>query len=1103
MSKVQCEYCQKWMKTKRGLAQHMKHSTFCQSIKKGLEKIDNDYDESKPNGLDKLGYQKKTKRFGVESTDTLHESYGPSSKIPKILGNISKDKVADFLLQKLDRQPLAQQPYPSSGASEEDATLWHNEDTSSGGSGEEELSNDGDDEENEDEEDRSNGGEEGASDEELSSGEDEGSEEEEESAGTGNDEGAFAQNNSASDGEYEEAGGESDAKKRLANDGFKKYTQHARRNFLTFNKNQRAAVRLMSKLIRKKAPLDTYHDVMEWHLEECGLLGVNESVGKSPHFISRKKLLENLRKRYYMVNQYATPRKILLPHSRSKILIWKKLARDNVLSLLTDPRWTDKDWLYLDDDPFAPPPENSPIIEDVNTGEAYLETYKKLITKERQILVPVLLYIDGAVTGQFDKLQVTALKMSIGLLNRKARDKEYAWRSLGFVTNFTKEDSRGKRMFLDSGHVAALGMFADSSSEEDEGDNTEEVDKAADYHAILSVLLESLKELIADGMVTDIYYKGTLYKDCELVFFVPFVKCDGDEGDKLCLSYRSRGANVQQLCRYCQCPTDESDNPKAKYPYKFEPMMRTLLQQNNAQRLKELSQIGVQNAFHGLRFGLQNDRGVHGACPSELLHAVLLGIFKYVRDCFFAQMGDSSRAANNVNALAQIMGLALHKQSDRSKPRTKFAKGILKGKLMAKEYSGVMLVIAALLQTEQVQDLLISTKRKTFRKAGQISDWVLLVDTLLQWEAYLNLPQMEKRHVQRLKKKHQYVLHLLKKVGAREEGMGFKIQKFHAVLHLASDIWMFGVPMNFDTGSNESHHKTTKVAAKLTQKDVRTFEKQVSDRLDDFHVLDLALQELEGRPLWQYSLGHYHEEILQEENIDSSQDVINNTGGMRFHVFEDNNGAPSFKVTTRMQKKEKLVLDVQFHEFLLMIQRDVEHIIPKMEICAEHRRGEQIFRAHPNYRGKGPWRDWAMIKWEVGEYPAQIWGFLDFTELPDGEEIELHDGTIVDKGVWAVIESCNPIEDNEDGAVRRSEIFDPIIVEASSLDARGQVLERKLYVVDVETFKAPLVVVPKLGTLHQYLMMRPKSQWADDFKRWIEASHRVDEEQMVADSDGE
>jgi len=61
-------------------------------------------------------------------------------------------------------------------------------------------------------------------------------------------------------------------------------------------------------------------------------------------------------------------------------------------------------------------------------------------------------------------------------------------------------------------------------------------------------------------------------------------------------------------------------------------------------------------------------------------------------------------------------------------------------------------------------------------------------------------------------------------------------------------------------GSNESHHKTTKVAAKVTQKDVNTFEKQVSDHLDDMHTLDLAMEEINGRPLWHYFHGYDHKE---------------------------------------------------------------------------------------------------------------------------------------------------------------------------------------------------------------------------------------------------
>ena len=213
------------------------------------------------------------------------------------------------------------------------------------------------------------------------------------------------------------------------------------------------------------------------------------------------------------------------------------------------------------------------------------------------------LYIDGAVTGQFDKLQVTALKMSIGLLNRRARDREHAWRNLGFMTNYIKEDTHGRQMFVDSGHVSALERYQKNSREEEEeedGSENDAIDKAADYHAILEVLLRSLKDLISDGMVVDINYKGKIYRDCELVFFVPFVKCDGDEGDKLALSYRSRGEHVQQLCRYCQCPTAKTDDPHANFPYKTEPMMRELFEESNTKKLQKMSQICAKNAFHGL-----------------------------------------------------------------------------------------------------------------------------------------------------------------------------------------------------------------------------------------------------------------------------------------------------------------------------------------------------------------------------------------------------------------------------------------------------------------------------------------------------------------------
>jgi hypothetical protein len=349
--------------------------------------------------------------------------------------------------------------------------------------------------------------------------------------------------------------------------------------------------------------------------------------------------------------------------------------------------------LYFEDNPFAKPLDDYPFISDLNTGDAYQETRRKLITKPNQILVAIPLYIDGAVTGQFDKLQAMALIMSIGLLNCQARDKEHTWRSLGFVTNYTREGTGGKRLFVRSGHVAAHELYVDGILDDEEDANgpvVDQVDKAADYRVILDVLWGSLKDLIADGVVLDIAYKGELYWNCELIFFVPFVKCNGDEGDELCGSFGSRGKDISQLCRHCPCPTDETDNPNANYPFKTEPMIQKMFLKNNAQKHKELSQIPIKNAFHLVWFGLHNVKGIHGATPWELLHGILLGHFKYIRDSFLDQMGETLNTAKQINALAQEFRRLLQWQLDRNKPQTKFAKGILKGKLMAKEYAGVL-----------------------------------------------------------------------------------------------------------------------------------------------------------------------------------------------------------------------------------------------------------------------------------------------------------------------------------------------------------------------------------------------------------------------------
>jgi hypothetical protein len=76
--------------------------------------------------------------------------------------------------------------------------------------------------------------------------------------------------------------------------------------------------------------------------------------------------------------------------------------------------------------------------------------------------------------------------------------------------------------------------------------------------------------------------------------------------------------------------------------------------------------------------------------------------------------------------------------------------------------------------------------------------------------------------------------------------------KYHAIVHIASDSIQFGVPLEIDTGSNEAGHKRTKAAAQTTQKNQKTFDIQTGTRVDEFHVIDMGMEELAGRKMWMY-----------------------------------------------------------------------------------------------------------------------------------------------------------------------------------------------------------------------------------------------------------
>ena len=73
-----------------------------------------------------------------------------------------------------------------------------------------------------------------------------------------------------------------------------------------------------------------------------------------------------------------------------------------------------------------------------------------------------------------------------------------------------------------------------------------------------------------------------------------------------------------------------------------------------------------------------------------------------------------------------------------------------------------------------------------------------------------------------------------------------------------------------------------------------------------------------------------------------------------------------------------------------------------------------IQRGHPNYRGLGPWRDWAWVDYgsKEGEVACHIWCFA---VIPDMKGKRLNYGeTRLEEGVFAVVECWRVVQEKED-----------------------------------------------------------------------------------------
>ena len=309
---------------------------------------------------------------------------------------------------------------------------------------------------------------------------------------------------------------------------------------------------------------------------------------------------------------------------------------------------------------------------------------------------------------------------------------------------------------------------------------------------------------------------------------------------------------------------------------------------------------------------------------------------------------------------------------------------------------------------------------------------------------------------------------------------------------------------------------------------------QTATRLTEFLVLAFAMAEIEnGRKVWDYfsfweqkidataprldtdgndlhavaeavdaepsgldnnSGAQNAEAEAVEDDSDAEDTLLIRTGGTPIKVYhdEDKDGESAFKILGRGKHRDTTTWMSEVVDFLLELQDLLkDHLIDEhLMICTAHQRGTDIFYGHPNYRGEGPWKDWALVDWgQEGVLPCHIWCFVVLPELPSGSNSLEYGGIRLKKGVYAVTECAQ----YDETAANESDLFVPLQLITEGLDEDGEVIGRSFFLSDTDAIVAPCCVVPDIGgQTNAYFQVKNRNQWAKEFIDWLEQPHRDD-----------
>ena len=161
-------------------------------------------------------------------------------------------------------------------------------------------------------------------------------------------------------------------------------------------------------------------------------------------------------------------------------------------------------------DPYKSKPDHPPTMaSELHHGYWWTETMNELCKGNKEILVPIIGYMDGVATDNNGRLPVTPLNITLGIFNTETRRKPEAW--------------------------TTILLYPDDNSEASIQKGTKPFHKLQNLHNSIAVAFRELKELMDDhqSIVWSLKYCGKEF-DVYIKFAFAYVIGDTEMHDKLC-----------------------------------------------------------------------------------------------------------------------------------------------------------------------------------------------------------------------------------------------------------------------------------------------------------------------------------------------------------------------------------------------------------------------------------------------------------------------------------------------------------------------------------------------------------------------------------------